>query len=634
MGFNKFKIAQKILLSFAVVIILFAGVSSFQLFNLEKLSFLQNAEVKRADDALIITDHGNLDANSYIIVTNAIIYRNKNKTISDWQKNKRIVKNKFEYFDKIVDTKAEEDWLAEAKEAYFHLEFLADTELFPLLFESTDSLNHLDEIKEINTEIENQIVEIQKPMHKIVHSLKLENLDAVQLANDTITQTKNTTIILVSIIIILILFFVFIMKKNIADILSTLISEIQELTKNSIQGKLNERIDENKINFEVREIAISVNNTIDALVIPLNMTIDYVSKISRGTIPTPITNTYNGDFNNIKNNLNLLIAANNEIVEKSRAISEGNLMVKIQKRSNEDILMETLGEMINSLTDIVIQISNTGNNVSTGSLQISRASDAVAQGANEQAASAEEISASTEEMSATIQQNNDNALQTEKIALKASDGITKGMDSFKNTFKSMEKIAEKITIITDIADKTDILALNAAVEAARAGEHGKGFAIVAAEIRRLAEKTQFSAKEINDLSSNSLETAKESNDLMNQIAPNVQRTAQLVQEISATSNEQNIGINQIRGAIEQLTQVTQQNSASAEEMASSSQELAQQSTHLKSIISFFKTKNQLKEVKIENTIKKIKINTENREEEEGIKINLSENKTDPNFEKF
>ena len=633
MNFKKLKIAQKILFTFSIVIILFSGVSVFQLFNLETLSNLQDAQAKRAEDAVYISEHSNIGTVSYRIVADAIINRNKNESIADWQKNKRVVETNFKIFEELVDTKEEEEWLAETKSAYYHLEFLVEKTLFPLLFENNDTI-HRNQMKEIDEQIDKQVDEVQIPILKIAVSLQAENTDADILFDEKIMQAKNITIIIVFIIILLIIIFIFIIKKNIADILNALILEIKKLTENAINGKLNERINENKINFEFRGIAAGVNNTIEALVNPLNMTNDYISKISKGAIPTPITDTYNGDFNNIKNNLNALIAANNEIVEKSKAISEGNLMVKIQKRSNEDILMETLGEMINALTDIVGQITNTGNNVSAGSLQISRASDAVAQGANEQAASAEEISASTEEMSATIQQNNDNALQTEKIALKASEGITKGMDSFENTFKSMVKIAEKITLITDIADKTDILALNAAVEAARAGEHGKGFAIVAAEIRRLAEKTQSSAKEINDLSSNSLETAKESSDLMNQIAPNVQRTAQLVQEISATSNEQNIGINQIRDAIEQLTQVTQQNSASAEEMASSSQELAQQSSHLKNIISFFKTKNHLKEVKIETIIKNTKINTENKEEEEGIKLNLDENKADPDFEKY
>jgi methyl-accepting chemotaxis protein len=212
----------------------------------------------------------------------------------------------------------------------------------------------------------------------------------------------------------------------------------------------------------------------------------------------------------------------------------------------------------------------------------------MSQGASEQASSAEEVSSSMEQMAANIQQNTENAQQTEKIALRASDGINRVNDASDQTLKYMQEIADKVSIIGEIARQTNILALNAAVEAARAGEHGKGFAVVAAEVRKLAERSQVSAVEIDSLTKNSVRATEESGKLLAAIAPEISKTAKLVQEIAAASIEQNSGADQVNNAIQQLNQVTQQNAASSEEMATSSEELAGQAQQLLEMISFFK----------------------------------------------
>jgi methyl-accepting chemotaxis protein len=218
----------------------------------------------------------------------------------------------------------------------------------------------------------------------------------------------------------------------------------------------------------------------------------------------------------------------------------------------------------------------------------------ISEGANEQSASAEEVSSSIEEMSSSIQQNSDNSISTEKIAVASAQGMMDVNTSAQKSLEAIRQISDKIKIINDIAGKTDILAINAAIEAARAGEQGKGFAVVAAEVRKLAEVSQKAAVEINELSASSLKVTEESGNLMMKIIPEIQKTAQLVKEIAASSNEQRSGSEQITKAVMQFTQVTQQNAAAAEEMSSSSEELASQAELLKETISFFNTGKQIK----------------------------------------
>jgi methyl-accepting chemotaxis protein len=212
----------------------------------------------------------------------------------------------------------------------------------------------------------------------------------------------------------------------------------------------------------------------------------------------------------------------------------------------------------------------------------------MSQGASEQASSAEEVSSSMEEMVSNIQQNTDNAMQTEKIALQAVEAVRKGSESTTVAVKSMKDIASKVSIIGDIAYQTNILALNAAVEAARAGEYGQGFAVVAEEVRKLAERSQVAAEEIDGLTESGVAVADEAGKQLVEIVPDIEKTAKLVQEIAAASMEQNTGADQVNNAIQQLNQVIQQNAAASEEMASSSEELSSQSEQMKEVVSYFR----------------------------------------------
>jgi methyl-accepting chemotaxis protein len=320
-----------------------------------------------------------------------------------------------------------------------------------------------------------------------------------------------------------------------------------------------------------------------------------LKNIAVGNLNTTIETDRTDEIGNLLNDLDKVVKTNIYIVDNAQKIAKGDLTVTLQKRSDNDELIQALVDMIAKINRIAREIMEAARNVSSASTQFSSTTVQIAQGANEQAASAEEVSSSVEEMNATIQQNTENAVQTEKIAFKASQGINDVASAAKQSLDATRQIADKIKVINAIAEKTDILAINAAIEAARAGEHGKGFAVVAAEVRKLAETSQRAAIEINELSTSSLKITEDAGSLMMQILPEVQKTATLTQEIAAASREQSSGVEQIAKAIEQLSSVTQQNSAATEEMSSTAEELASQAEQLQEIVSFFNTGTEVKD---------------------------------------
>ncbi len=244
-----------------------------------------------------------------------------------------------------------------------------------------------------------------------------------------------------------------------------------------------------------------------------------------------------------------------------------------------------IGILINrSITKALANVKTIADNVTSASLELSSTSEEVSQGASEQASAVEESSASVEEMAATIRQNTDNARETEKIALQTSDAAKESGQAVLEAVEAMKEIADKISIVEEIARQTNLLALNAAIEAARAGEHGKGFAVVASEVRKLAERSQNAAAEISTLSNSSVKIADKSGNMLSSIIPDIQKTATLVQEISAASVEQDAGTEQINQAMQQLDSVVQQNSSASEEMAATAEELSAQAEELQFVI--------------------------------------------------
>ncbi len=280
----------------------------------------------------------------------------------------------------------------------------------------------------------------------------------------------------------------------------------------------------------------------------------------------------------------------NEAVLRSNQMADGDLSIDFAIRSKDETgqLLRAMKNMGERLSSVVVNVKTAADNVASGSYEMSASSEQMSQGATEQAASAEEASSSMEQMASNIRQNADNAQQTEKIAVKAAADAREGGEAVSEAVNALKEIAGKISIIEEISRQTNLLALNAAIEAARAGEHGKGFAVVAAEVRKLAERSQAAAGEISDLSLSSVEVAEKAGEMLNKLVPDIRKTAELVQEINAASNEQNDGAEQINKAIQQLDQVIQQNAGASEEISSTAEELAAQAGQLQETISFFK----------------------------------------------
>ena len=277
-------------------------------------------------------------------------------------------------------------------------------------------------------------------------------------------------------------------------------------------------------------------------------------------------------------------------VDLAGSVANGNLSHTIPSASNDEVgdLIRSLNMMVEKLRQIVAEALTAAQNVSAGSQELSASAEQLSQGATEQASSAEEASSSMEEMASNVKQNADNANQTEKIAAQSAKDAEASGAAVGRAVQAMQTIAEKITIVQEIARQTDLLALNAAVEAARAGEHGKGFAVVASEVRKLAERSQAAAAEIGTLSTDTVKVAQEAGDMLSRLVPDIKKTADLVVEITAACREQDVGSAQINQAIQQLDKVGQQNASASEQVSSTSEELASQAEQLQSTISFFR----------------------------------------------
>ena len=274
-------------------------------------------------------------------------------------------------------------------------------------------------------------------------------------------------------------------------------------------------------------------------------------------------------------------------------ISDLDISVYVEEKylnRNDEIgeLAVSLNRMAGKLNDIVSRIQDNSKHLSYTSKQLASASQQISEGATEQAGTSEEISSSVEELIATIESNTEKAHSTNVLSSESAGKIKDAFEIFKKTIESINEIAGKVKVISDISQKTNMLALNAAVEAARAGQEGRGFAVVAKEVKKLADNSKQALNSIQKITHSSQEISQIAEDRFSHIVPDVLKSAELVNSISVASREQLSGAELINSALQELTQVTNRNSVSAEEMSATSEELAAQAGELKDIVSAFK----------------------------------------------
>jgi methyl-accepting chemotaxis protein len=279
-----------------------------------------------------------------------------------------------------------------------------------------------------------------------------------------------------------------------------------------------------------------------------------------------------------------------EVVTQAERAAAGDLTVRVAAASGDELgqMGSALNRMLASFHDLMTRVQQATQQTTDVSRQLAAGSEQLSSGAGEQASSLQETAASLEEMSASITQNAENSRQMEQMALKGVKDAEESGKAVKETLAAMQVIAEKISIVEDIAYQTNLLALNAAIEAARAGEHGRGFAVVATEVRKLAERSQTAAKEIGGLSGTSVKVAERAGAALAELVPAIKKTAELVQEVAAASREQAAGVTQVNKAITQVDQVTQRNASAAEELSSTAEEMASQTEALQQLMAFFR----------------------------------------------
>jgi methyl-accepting chemotaxis protein len=328
---------------------------------------------------------------------------------------------------------------------------------------------------------------------------------------------------------------------------------------------------------------------------PVNGAVAAANRLAEGDIAASIEVSSRDEIGQLLRAMQRMGEYLREMAGVAEAMAAGDLSVEVEPRSGKDTLGTAFRTMVSRLSATIGELRGGAQMLSTASREVSATSQTLSEGTSEQAASVEEAASSLEQMTASITQNATNSRQTEQMAIKGASMAGETGTAVTETQEAMRSIAEKISIVEEIAYQTNLLALNAAIEAARAGEHGKGFAVVATEVRRLAERSQVAAKEIGGLAASSVEVAERSGQHLEKLVPSIRKTAELVQEVAAASDEQSSGVSQINGAMNRVDQVAQRNASAAEELATTAEEMSSQAAALQKSMSFFNLDGHVKD---------------------------------------
>lgn len=377
------------------------------------------------------------------------------------------------------------------------------------------------------------------------------------------------------------------------NMLRQAVEQAQKVTAAAKDGDLAQRIPLEGKSGPIGELCAGVNSLMETTSVIFDDVGRVFGALAAGDLSQRITRDYEGIFSQVKNDANATSEKLAHIIEDVgrvfSGVANGDLSQRITREAEGtfDQVKQDANASCDKLAGIIEEVRAAADALTGAANQVSATAQSLSQSASEQASSVEQTTASIDLMSASIAQNSDNAKVTDSMATKASKEAEDGGSAVTQTVHAMKQIAQKISIVDDIAYQTNLLALNAAIEAARAGEHGKGFAVVAAEVRKLAERSQEAAKEIGDLAGNSVSTAERAGKLLDEIVPSIQKTSELVQEIAAASQEQSQSVTEIGSAMGQLSKATQQNASASEELAATSEELSGQAEQLQQSVAFF-----------------------------------------------